>query len=728
MIVKKILPWLLIVFALAIIPGTIRAADQNETPEQQKARQNQEQQQRQQQQRQQQQQQQQARQQQQQEQQRQQQVKQQQQQQQEQQRQQQQRQQQDQVRQQQLRQQQDQQQQQVKQQQDQQRQLQMRQQQEQQKQQQDQLRQQQGQQKQQQDQLRQQQELQRQQGQQRGQHTGQPQDQLQQTQDQIEQRRQQQDQLRQQQQQPQGQQKQQQDQIRQQQDERQRQQQGPGGLQQQDRQNQDRVRQQQDQTLGRQPNPGQQQPQAGRRGPVTGTPKVLSPQESQQRLQQLNQQRSQLGGINRRPLPTGQVTALPNGHEVIQTSRGSQVEVRQNGALARVKLPDGRAASFHPNGQIRTIQTPALRIDRGLRGDRRIESDRGGVRLVSEGRNRGYEERPYTNRGGRVYVERTYWVEGRRHACAYREDDYRGEHYYRYVPVYYYHPAFYYYVYRPWNMQVRYDWGWNREPWHEYYSGYYAPEPVYSSPLMWLTDFLMIENLRLAYEARQDAEARAQADAQAQQQYPQYQQQSGYPASGELSPELKAAIAAEVQRQLEDERAAAQQPPPPPGYAPTGGPETPPDALNPSHRLFVVSNNLTLSTIDGNECELSGGDLITRLDDTPGDDGKVRVSVMTSKQQDCAVGTTPLVTIDDLQEMHNDFRQQVDSGMQKLAVQQGQSGMPGAPDVSTTPSEVPPPPPDGNVDQQLQQQQVQAGQVETQVQQDIQYDTGPDHQ
>lgn len=423
-------------------------------------------------------------------------------------------------------------------------------------------------------------------------------------------------------------------------------------------------------------------------------------------------------------MPTGQVTALPNGHEVIQTRRGSQVEVRPNGALARVRLPDGRAATYHPDGRIRSVQTPAIRIDRGLRGDRRIESNRNGQRLVSEGRNRGFVERPYTNRNGRVYVERTYVVDGHRRACAYREYDYRGAHYYRYVPVYYYHPAFYVYVGRPWGMEVRYDWGWNREPWHDYYGGYFRPEPVYPSALMWLTDFLLIENLRLAYEARQDAEARADADYQAQQQYQQYPPDSGNPNAGELSPEMKQAIAAEVQRQLEDERAAAQQPASPEAYTPTENPDTPPDALNPTHRLFIVSDNLTVPTADGNECELSGGDLITRLDDTPGDDGRVRVSVMTSKQQDCGVGSTPLVKVTDLQEMHNDFRQQVDSGMQKLATQQGQSGIPRAPDVSTTPGEVPPPPPDGSVDRQLQDQQAQASQVETQVEQDIQSDGG----
>jgi hypothetical protein len=541
-----------------------------------------------------------------------------------------------------------------------------------------------------------------------------------QQQKQLQQQRQQQLQQQRQQQQQQAQQRQQQVRQQQQQLQQQRQQQ-----QQQRQQQQEQLRQQQQQQrgqqLGRQQNPGQQlQQRPGQRGgQAPGTPRVLSPQESQQHVQQWNQNRSQLGGINRRPLPAGQVSALPNGHEVIQTSRGSQVEVRPNGAVARVKLPDGRAATFQPNGQVRTIQTPGLRIDRGLHGERRIESDRNGQRLVSEGPNRGFLERPYVNRYGRAYVQRTYWVDGRPQASVYRTVDYGGIRFYRYTPVYYYHPAFYFYAYRPWRMRVTYDWGWNREPWHDYYGVYFRPEPFYASPVMWLTDFILMENLRLAYQARMDAQA--QADYQADQQNPP---DNGYPPSSQLSPEMKQAVSAEVQRQLDEERAAAQQPAAPQGYTPPDNPAAPPEALDPSHRLFVVSTNLTVSTSDGQECDLTGGDVITRLDDTPGDDGKVRVSVMTSKEQDCAVGVTPLVGVSDLQEMHNDFNQQVDSGMQNLASQQGQSGIPPAGDVTTTPGEVPPPVPDGAVDQQLQAQQAQATQTETQVESDIQADQG----
>jgi hypothetical protein len=466
----------------------------------------------------------------------------------------------------------------------------------------------------------------------------------------------------------------------------------------------------------RQQFPGQQQRLGQPVGQNHGTPRVLSPDESQQRIQQLNQNRTRMGGINHRPLPTGQMTALPDGRQVIATKRGSQLEVRPNGALEKVRLSDGRSATFHPNGKIGSVRAPGIRINNGLRGERIVVTEHNGRRLVSDGPHHGYLERPYMNRGGRAYVQRTYWSGNHYYVHVYRDQYYGGHHYYRYVPVYYYHPMFYGWAYDPWPSPVRYRWGWYEEPWHTYYGGYFAPEPVYPSALMWLTDFLLIENLRAAYQARQDAEAQGYQ----QEEVPPPDGES--PASGQLSPEIKAAIQAEVQRQLADEQAEAAQPPSPNGPPPEVGDDHPPAALDPARRLFVVSSNLSVSTTDGQECELTPGDVITRLDDTPGDDGNVRVSVLTSKQQDCRVGAMPLVGVNDLQEMQNSFREKVDSGLQKLATNQGGNGLPPAPDPTTVAGDVPPPAPDGNIDASLQEQQKEAAAAESQVEQQIQAD------
>ncbi len=120
-------------------------------------------------------------------------------------------------------------------------------------------------------------------------------------------------------------------------------------------------------------------------------------------------------------------------------------------------------------------------------------------------------------------------------------------------------------------------------------------------------------------------------------------------------------------------------------------------------------------TGDGQECQLSEGDVITRITDTPDGDNKVNVSVSSSKKADCAAGKQVAVGVDDLQEMHNHFQEQLDNGMKELATKQGSGGLPKAPDTSTVPSDVPPPPPDTTAEKTLQDQQSSADQVESQV-------------
>jgi hypothetical protein len=354
-----------------------------------------------------------------------------------------------------------------------------------------------------------------------------------------------------------------------------------------------------------------------------------------------------------------------------------------------------------------------MQINHGLRGERRIETVRPDhSRVVSMGARRGYLERPYLARGGRTYVQRTYYAGGHSYARVYRSHYYRGVPYYHYVPPYYYHPRFYGWAYNPWRAPIRYRWGWFGSPWYSYYGGYFAPAPMYPTAALWLTDFLLAENLSLAYEAQRDAEANTAA-AQGNQPPPPAAEGQGY--TSQITPELKQAIAEEVRAQLAAEQQGASTIPQQPASSST---EAPPGALDPARRLFVVSSNLAVSTIDGQDCELTPGDIITRLDDTPDDNNKVRVSVSSSKGGDCGVGSTLMVDVNDLQEMQNQFHERLDSGLKTLADNSGQGGLPPAPDTGTAAGEVPTPPPDANVDGALQAQQQEADQTETQVQQE----------
>jgi hypothetical protein len=136
--------------------------------------------------------------------------------------------------------------------------------------------------------------------------------------------------------------------------------------------------------------------------------------------------------------------------------------------------------------------------------------------------------------------------------------------------------------------------------------------------------------------------------------------------------------------------------------------------LDPARRTFIVYTDLDV-TADGQECALTGGDVITRIGDTPDDDKKVAVSVSSSKKNDCAAGKQVLVSVDDLQEMHNHFAEQLDGGMKSLAEKQGTGNIPKAPDTKTVASEVPPPATDTSAAKALADQQATADQTEAQV-------------
>ena len=244
---------------------------------------------------------------------------------------------------------------------------------------------------------------------------------------------------------------------------------------------------------------------------------------------------------------------------------------------------------------------------------------------------------------------------------------------------------------------------------------------------MWLTDYVLAANLQAAYQAQADAgAATAQANAaaaQAQASAAAYQAQASpppaQPAAAEngnatqLTPEVKQAIAEEVRAQLAAEQAAAQNPGAQP---PASGASQAPPALDPAHSVFVVSNHLDVNA-GGRECSLTSGDVITRISTTPDANQRVNALVTSSQKADCSAGSQVAVSVQDLQEMHNHFREQIDSGLKTLADNSGRNGLPKAPDTGTTNGEVAAPKPDADAADQLQAQQQQADQTEAQVQQ-----------
>jgi hypothetical protein len=366
-----------------------------------------------------------------------------------------------------------------------------------------------------------------------------------------------------------------------------------------------------------------------------------------------------------------------------------------------------------------------MQIQHNLHGGRVIVSERNGERIMTTGGGRGYVQRAYVNRDGRSFYSRTYYDGSVYRVGIYRDYNYGGYHYYGYYPGVWYHPAYYGWAYRPWGAPVPWGvgpggWGWAGAPWYRYYGGYFAPYPLYSSAAFWLTDYLIAADLQAAYGAQAQGNAdMAAAYDQGQADYADQGLRAANSDSAMMSPEIKQEIADEVTAQL-----AAQQ------QQSSGGPssgssdgqaqasasangEVPP-ALDPARRTFVVFNDMTV-TSEGRDCELTAGDILTRITNTPDSDQKVTATVSATKKADCAIDKRVTVSVEALQEMRNHFDEQLNQGMKVLAQKQGTGGLPTAPDTGTTASDVPLPAPDTTVAKVLTDQEAAADRTEAQV-------------
>lgn len=387
--------------------------------------------------------------------------------------------------------------------------------------------------------------------------------------------------------------------------------------------------------------------------------------------------------------PGEEATDRPGGGKIYRNPATHQTVVTDaKGKIQRIEATRGLAG------------TNKMVINHGPGGGRVVETGAPGARVVSYGPHQGFVEHPL--RSG--YISRTYVRGGNSYAHVYREYRYNKFAYYRYVPGAYYSRRFYAWAVTPWGAPVPYAWFGiaNPSPWFGFYPGYFTPYADYASPDLWLTDYLLAQNLRLAYENEQAGDA-GQNPPPAP---------TGEPAAAALSPDVKAEIANEVRQQLKAESADAAAPASSRPQAAPG--EKPPAALDPSQSHFVVSSSLDVATADGQDCQLTPGDVIFRIDDTPDNNNKVLVKVVSSKKNDCSVGAKPMLAVNDLQEMHNSFQEQLDAGLKMLAENQAK-GLPNGPDAAPRQLAEGTADPSPEAESQLAAQESEAANLEGQV-------------
>ncbi len=435
-------------------------------------------------------------------------------------------------------------------------------------------------------------------------------------------------------------------------------------------------------------------------------------------LHQVNTARGGLSGVNHRPIPSGQVAVHTDKSLTVIASNGRNYNLRPNGTLASYS-GHGQSATFRGDGHLASVHTPHMDIAHGPRGQRTIISERPDHgRLVSNGLHRGYIEHP-VNYHGHEYTQRTYVHGDHRFTREYNHYHYHGREFNHYVPRYTYIPAFYGWAYYPWDSPAAYMWGWMSSAWFACNAGYFDPSGSYQSGADWLSDYYLSQTLSDSFdEGAQAGAASCQAgsgqaaDADA----PGGDMQSAdddtsAPANTPITPDVKQMIADEVKQQLAFENAAAAQP----DQAPTL--DDLPQVLVPNH-LFVVDQVQNVTTADGQQCTLSVGDVIKLLAAPPDGATAADLTVVSTHKSDCPAGVTVSLPLESLQEMQNNFRAQLDSGLQALREQQGKGGLPAAPMSAITPPPVPadePPADTENVQAQLDAQQQQADQAETSV-------------
>jgi hypothetical protein len=386
---------------------------------------------------------------------------------------------------------------------------------------------------------------------------------------------------------------------------------------------------------------------------------------------------------------------VPTGSHVVHNANGNEIRTRANGRPADVHIA-GRGMDVH----------------HGLDGGRRVSVERADhSRIVADRRGYGYVQHPYMYHG-HEFAHRTYWRDGRAYDRFYARYPYHGVYMEAYSPAFYYAPAFYGWAYNPWPAPIAYGWGFGvATPWFGFYGGYFAPYPVYASASLWLTDYIISQSLAAAYADHQAAVAAAQAQAAAD---------AAPPAP--LTPDVKAQIAAEVQRQIALENQEAQM-------AAQGNTPDPTSSgiaralSDGTAHVFVAGANIDVVNANGGECSVGQGDALQLpAGPPPPPDANTANLVMLSSKggPECRKGDTVTVAYADLQDMQNSMRETISAGMDNLQKNQNKGGLPALPpsaNVPPTKTEMAAmaPPPDADAANQINQQAQGADQAEQQA-------------
>lgn len=264
-----------------------------------------------------------------------------------------------------------------------------------------------------------------------------------------------------------------------------------------------------------------------------------------------------------------------------------------------------------------------------------------------------------------------------------------------FVPAVRFPGVYYSWALAAWPRPVAYAWGWQVQPWYPAYGVLFAPYPVYTSPDLWMTDYIIARNMQAAYQAQTPpppSEPSAPAVAAPDSSVPAPDAQPGDTSSAPqpaaappapqsidapsapvapppaITPQIKAQLNTQIKVQLEEQQAAQATP----AVLTT---QSGPPALRANHVFFQVVQPLDVPTAHGH-CSLSANDYIKRTGGMSSDDWMIPVVVELSRPSDCPEGLATRIGLNDLNAMENEQEAQVLEAMQAASKSMGPNGPP----------------------------------------------------
>jgi hypothetical protein len=258
-----------------------------------------------------------------------------------------------------------------------------------------------------------------------------------------------------------------------------------------------------------------------------------------------------------------------------------------------------------------------------------------------------------------------------------------------FVPAVRYPAVYYTWALAPWPRPFVYTWGWRAQPWFPMYGVLFTPYPVYTSPDLWMTDYIIAQSMQAAYSAQnaapapqvapQEAPAAPGPDPGLAAPAGQAGDSALAPPAGDavpasaapppaITPQVKAELNAQIKVQLQEQESAAATPA-------TLTTRSAPPALRANHVFFEVVQTLDVPTAHGH-CSLSANDYIKRTGGMSSDDWMIPVVVELSRPSDCPEGLVTRIGLNDLNAMENEQEAQVLEAMQAASKKMGPNGPP----------------------------------------------------